>query len=216
MKTDTQLKHDILSELEWEPSINASQIGVEVKDGVVTLAGHVDSFGEKWHAEKAVERVSGVRALAVEIAVKLPGSSQRSDTEIAHVAESALKWQTFLPEGAIKIMVESGWITLSGRVEWEYQRQAATTAVRHLLGVKGLNDEILINSKVSAGNVKTNIESALKRRAIADGRKISVTVDGSDVTLTGEVSTWTEREQAWNSAWGTAGVEKVVNNITVA
>jgi len=216
MKTDTQLKYDILSELEWEPSINASQIGVEVKDGVVTLAGHVDSFGEKWHAEKAVERVSGVRALAVEIAVKLPGSSQRSDTEIAHVAESALKWQTFLPEGAIKIMVESGWITLSGRVEWEYQRQAATTAVRHLLGVKGLNDEILINSKVSAGNVKTNIESALKRRAIADGRKISVTVDGSDVTLTGEVSTWTEREQAWNSAWGTAGVEKVVNNITVA
>jgi len=216
MKTDTQLKHDILSELEWEPSINASQIGVEVKDGVVTLAGHVDSFGEKWHAEKAVERVSGVRALAVEIAVKLPGSSQRSDTEIAHVAESALKWQTFLPEGAIKIMVESGWITLSGRVEWEYQRQAATTAVRHLLGVKGLNDEILINSKVSAGNVKTNIESALKRRAIADGRKISVTVDGSDVTLTGEVSTWTEREQAWNSAWGTAGVERVVNNITVA
>jgi osmotically-inducible protein OsmY len=216
MKTDTQLKHDILSELEWEPSINASQIGVEVKDGVVTLAGHVDSFGEKWHAEKAVERVSGVRALAVEIAVKLPGSSQRSDTEIAHVAESALKWQTFLPEGAIKIMVESGWITLSGRVEWEYQRQAATTAVRHLLGVKGLNDEILINSKVSAGNVKTNIESALKRRAIADGRKISVTVDGSDVTLTGEVATWTEREQAWNSAWGTAGVEKVVNNITVA
>ena len=215
MKTDTQLKHDILSELEWEPSINASQIGVEVKDGVVTLAGHVDSFGEKWHAEKAVERVSGVRALAVEIAVKLPGSSQRSDTEIAHVAESALKWQTFLPEGAIKIMVESGWITLSGRVEWEYQRQAATTAVRHLLGVKGLNDEILINSKVSAGNVKTNIESALKRRAIADGRKISVKVDGSDVTLTGEVSTWTEREQAWNSAWGTAGVEKVVNNITV-
>ena len=216
MKTDTQLKYDILSELEWEPSINASQIGVEVKDGVVTLAGHVDSFGEKWHAEKAVERVSGVRALAVEIAVKLPGSSQRSDTEIAHVAESALKWQTFLPEGAIKIMVESGWITLSGRVEWEYQRQAATTAVRHLLGVKGLNDEILINSKVSAGNVKTNIESALKRRAIADGRKISVTVDGSDVTLTGEVSTWTEREQAWNSAWGTAGVERVVNNITVA
>jgi len=215
MKTDTQLKYDILSELEWEPSINASQIGVEVKDGVVTLAGHVDSFGEKWHAEKTVERVSGVRALAVEIAVKLPGSSKRSDTEIAHVAESALKWQTFLPEGAIKIMVESGWITLSGRVEWEYQRQAATTAVRHLLGVKGLNDEILINSKVSAGNVKTNIESALKRRAIADGRKISVKVDGSDVTLTGEVSTWTEREQAWNSAWGTAGVEKVVNNITV-
>lgn len=215
MKTDTQLKYDILSELEWEPSINASQIGVEVKAGVVTLAGHVDSYGEKWHAEKAVERVSGVRALAVEIAVKLPGSSQRSDTEIAHVAESALKWQTFLPEGAIKIMVESGWITLSGRVEWEYQRQAATTAVRHLLGVKGLNDEIVINSKVSAGNVKTNIESALKRRAVADGRKISVTVDGSDVTLAGEVGTWTEREQAWNSAWGTAGVEKVVNNITV-
>ncbi len=215
MKNDTQLKSDILSELDWEPSINANQIGVEVKDGVVTLAGHVDSYAEKWNAEKAVERISGIRALAVEIAVKLPGSSKRSDTEIAHAAENALKWQTFLPEGALKIMVESGWITLSGRVEWEYQRQAATSAVRHLLGVKGLNDEIAIIAKLSASNVKTNIESALKRRAIADGQKISVTVDGSDVTLTGEVDTWTEREQAWNSAWGTAGVEKVVNNITV-
>jgi osmotically-inducible protein OsmY len=215
MKTDTQLKYDILSELEWEPSINASQIGVEVKDGVVTLAGHVDSYGEKWHAERAVERVSGVRALAVEIAVKLPGSSKRSDTEIAHIAESALKWQTFLPEGAIHLMVESGWITLSGRVEWEYQRQAANTAVRHLLGVKGVNDEIVINAKLSAGNVKANIESALKRRAVADGQKIAVTVDGPDVTLSGSVSSWTEREQAWSSAWGTAGVERVVNNITV-
>jgi len=215
MKTDAQLKIDILSELEWEPSINASQIGVEVSDGVVTLAGHVDSYGEKWHAEKAVEKVSGVRALAVEIAVKLPGSRKRSDTEIAHVAESSLKWQTYLPEGAIQVMVESGWITLSGRVEWEYQRQAANIAVRHLLGVKGVNDEIVINAKLSAGNVKANIESALKRRAIADGQKISVKVDGPDVTLTGSVTSWTEREQAWNSAWGTAGVERVVNNITV-
>ena len=215
MKTDTQLKNDITSELEWEPSINANQIGVEVKGGVVTLAGHVDSYAEKCNAEKAVERISGIRALAVEMTVKLPGSSRRSDTEIAHAAEGALKWQTFLPEGTIKIMVESGWITLSGRVEWEYQRQAATNAVRHLLGVKGLNDEIAINSKVSASNVKTNIELALKRRAIVDGQKIYVAVDGSDVTLTGEVDTWTEREQAWNSAWGTAGVEKVVNNITI-
>jgi osmotically-inducible protein OsmY len=215
MKTDTQLKYDILSELEWEPSINASQIGVEVQDGVVTLAGHVDSYGEKWHAERAVERVSGVRALAVEIAVKLPGSSKHSDTEIAHAAQSALKWQAFLPEGAIQFMVESGWITLSGRVEWEYQRQAANTAVRHLRGVKGVNDEIVINAKLSAGNVKANIESALKRRAIADGQKITVTVDGPDVTLDGKVTSWTEREQASNSAWGTAGVEKVVNNITV-
>lgn len=216
MKTDAQLKHDILSELEWEPSINASEIGVEVKDGVVTLAGHVDSYGEKWHAEKAVERVAGVRALAVEIAVKLPGSGMRSDTEIAHVAASALKWQTFLPEGAIQLMVESGWITLSGQVEWEYQRQAANTAVRHLAGVRGVNDEIVISAKVSGGDVKANIESALKRRAIVDGQNVSVTVDGAGVTLTGNVDSWTEREQASNSAWGTAGVERVVNNITVA
>jgi osmotically-inducible protein OsmY len=215
MKTDTQLKYDILSELEWEPSLNASQIGVEVKDGVVTLAGHVDSYGEKWHAERAVERVAGVRALAVEIAVQLPGSSKRSDTEIAHIAESALKWQTFLPEGAIQLMVESGWITLSGHVDWEYQRQAANTAVRHLLGVKGVNDEIVIKPILSANNVKANIESALQRRAMSNAQKITVVLDGGDVTLTGKVNSWSEREQAWNSAWGTAGVEKVVNNITV-
>jgi osmotically-inducible protein OsmY len=112
-------------------------------------------------------------------------------------------------------MVESGWITLSGHVDWEYQRQAANTAVRHLLGVKGVNDEIVIKPKLSANNVKANIESALQRRAISNGQKITVVLDGGDVTLTGNVNSWSEREQAWNSAWGTAGVEKVVNNITV-
>ena len=122
MKSDSQLKKDVNEELKWEPSVNANQIGVEVKDGVVTLAGHVDSYAEKWNAESAVQRVSGVKALAVEMDVKLPGYSVRTDADIGRSAEHALSWTSYLPKDAIKIMVEKGFVTLSGEVEWEYQR----------------------------------------------------------------------------------------------
>ena len=152
-----------MAELKWEPSINATHIGVEVADGIVTLAGHIDSYAEKWDAERAAQRVSGVKALAVDMDVKLPGSSQRSDSDIAHSAENVLQWTTYFPKDSIKIMVENGWITLSGEVHWEYQRQAAADAVRPLMGVRGLSDQITIKSSISASGVKTDIEAALKR-----------------------------------------------------
>ena len=215
MKTDSQLQQDVIAELKWEPSVNAAQIGVEVKDGIVTLAGHVGSYAEKWDAERAAQRVSGVKALAIEMDVKLAGSSKRNDADIAGSAESALQWITYLPKNSVKVMVEDGWITLSGEVDWEYQRQTAAGAVRYLMGVKGVRENIAIKSKVSLSAVKSDIEAALKRRAHADAQKISVEVRGADVTLSGTVHSWSERDLATHSAWGTPGVHNVVNNITV-
>jgi len=215
MKTDVQVQQDVIAELNWEPSINAAQIGVEVKQGIVTLAGHVDSFAEKWDAERAAQRVSGVTALAIEIDVKLPGSSKRTDADIARSAESALQWTTFLPKDHVKLVVENGWITLSGNVDWEYQRQSAEGAVRYLMGVTGVSNQIVIKPKVSLSAVKSDIEAALKRRASADADKISVQVKGTDVTLTGTVSSWSERDLARESAWSTPGVRNVVDNMTV-
>jgi osmotically-inducible protein OsmY len=213
MKTDIQLKQDVIDELQWEPSVEAAQIGVEVKDGVVTLAGHVGSFAEKWNAEKAVQRVYGVRALAIEIDVELAGSSIRTDGDIARSADNVLIWTTSVPRDTVKVKVESGWVTLSGTVEWEFQRQAATDAVRYLMGVKGVTDLLAIRSTVSASNVKSGIEAALRRRASDDAGKISVDVHGGDVTLSGTVNSWSERELAANSAWGASGVRKVVDNM---
>ena len=215
MKTDSQLQQDVIAELKWEPSVNAAQIGVEVKDGIVTLAGHVDSYAEKWDAERAAQRVSGVKALAIDMDVKLAGSSKRNDTDIAGSAENALQWMTYLPKDSVKVMVEGGWITLSGEVDWEYQRQTAAGAVRYLVGVTGVSNQIAIKPKVSVSVVKSDIEAALKRRAQADAKKISVEVRGADVTLTGTVHSWSERDLATHSAWGTPGVHNVVNNITV-
>ena len=216
MKTDKQLKDDILAELRWEPSVSAEQIGVEVKDGVVTLAGHVNSFVEKWAAEEAVKKVAGVRALAVEMDVNLLGQSQRNDADIARSAENALEWTTNLSNDAIKIQVEGGWVTLTGDVEWAFQRNEAAGAVRNLRDVKGISNNILIKSTVSANGVKADITDALKRRAITDSQKIKVDVNGADVALSGTVDNWAERELAMHSAWNTAGVRTVQNNIIVS
>jgi len=215
MKTDIQLKQDVSAELSWEPSVNAAGIGVEVKDGIVTLAGHVGSYAEKLGAERAAQRVAGVKALAVEIDVKLLGVSKRTDTDIARSAENVLLWTSFLPKDAVKIKVESGWITLTGEVAWDYQRKAAVDAVRTLLGVSGVSDQIVIKTKVSASVVKSDIEAALQRRAKSDAQHIAVDVRGGDVILTGTVHSWSERELAANSAWMAPGVRSVVDNITV-
>lgn len=216
MKTDTQLQQDVMAELKWEPSVNAAQIGVEVKDGVVTLTGHANSFAEKWNAERAAQRVAGVKALAIEMDVTLPGSSKRNDADIARSAENVLQWTADLPKDGVKVMVENGWITLSGEVDWEYQRQAAMRAVRNLLGVTGVSDEIAIKAKLPLSAVKSDIEAALMRRAIDDAQNISVEVRGAEVTLTGEVHSWSERELAEHAAWSTPGVQRVVDLITVA
>jgi osmotically-inducible protein OsmY len=215
VKTDAQVQQDVIAELNWDPAVNAAKIGVEVNEGVVTLAGYVESFAEKWNAEQAAQRVSGVAALAVEIEVVLPGQSQRKDADIAHTAESILHWMTNLPKDAIKVMVEDGWITLSGDVDWEYQRRAAVKAVHSLMGVIGVSDQIALKHKVSKSVVKTDIEAALKRRAKHEAQKITVAIQGGDVTLSGTVDSWAERDLAIDSAWGSPGVLSVKADIKV-
>ena len=215
MKTDSQIQQDVIAELKWEPSINAAEVGVEVKNGVVTLAGHVASYGEKWDAERAAQRVAGVKALAVEIDVALGGGSKRNDADIARSVENVLEWTSFLSKDPIKVMVENGWVTLSGEVLWDYQRQAAKLAVRYLMGVTGVSDQITIRNRVTSTNVKTDIEAALKRRASNEAQQITVAVTGYVVTLTGNVHNWAERDLVTHSAWCTPGVSNVVDNIKV-
>jgi osmotically-inducible protein OsmY len=211
MKTDRQLQQDVSAELEWEPSVHAAHIGVEVREGVVTLAGQVDSYAEKWSAERVAQRVSGVKAMATELTVQLTSLSQRTDADIAASVENLLEWSATLPAGVIKVMVEGGWVTLSGTVDWKYQKQSAADSIRHLMGVVGVSDQITIKPSVSATVVKSDIEAALKRAALADAHQIAVTVHGTDVTLSGTVHNWAERETATNSAWRTPGVRNVVD-----
>lgn len=211
MKTDRQLQQDVSAELEWEPSVHAAHIGVEVREGVVTLAGQVDSYAEKWSAERVAQRVSGVKAMATELTVHLTSLSQRTDANIAASVENLLEWSATLPAGVIKVMVEGGWVTLSGTVDWKYQKQSAADSIRHLMGVVGVSDQITIKPSVSATMVKSDIEAALKRAALADAHQIAVTVHGTDVTLSGTVHNWAERETATNSAWRTPGVRNVVD-----
>jgi osmotically-inducible protein OsmY len=216
MKTDSQLQLDVLAELKWEPSVTTSRIGVEVQDGIVTLAGEVHSFAEKWHAERATLRVAGVRALAIDLTVKLSGQGKRTDSDIARSVQSALEWSTPLPADAIKALVEDGWVTLNGQVEWQYQKEAAALAVRYLTGVTGVSNQIALKSKVSTAAVKAEIDAALQRRAFDNSPLITVTVDGNQVTLTGEVHSWAERELARDAAWGTAGVHRVDDRMTLS
>lgn len=205
-----------MAELKWEPAVHAEQIGVEVKDGIVTLAGHVDSFPAKWNAERAAQRVAGVKALAVEIDVKLAGANQRTDADVARSVENVLLWTTYLPKDSVKVMVEDGWVTLSGDVQWAFQRATAAAAVRYLAGVKGVTDEITIKPGVTASVVKHDIEAALKRRATSEANGIKVAVNGSEVTLTGKVPTWAERDAAGSAAWSSPGVRNVIDNIAIS
>jgi osmotically-inducible protein OsmY len=215
MKTDSQLQQDVITELSWEPSVDAARIGVEVSDGIVTLAGHVDSYVEKWEAERAAQRVAGVKALAVEIDVALPGTSARNDVDIARAAANVLQWSTYSSEDQIKVVVENGWITLAGELAWQYQREAVERAVRGLMGVVGISNQIVLKPPVSATPIKSEIEAALKRRIHTDARHIKVDVDGSDVILTGTVNSWFERDAARNSAWATPGVRHVADTLSV-
>lgn len=215
MKTDAQLKDDVTKELEWDPSINASQVGVSVKKGVVTLTGHLDTYAEKYAIERAVGRLAGVQAIAVELDVKLEPGHKRSDTEIAVAAESALKWHSNIPEDRIHVKVEKGWITLKGEVDWDYQRKNAEKAVRSLIGVVGVSNGITLKVTVTPANVVTRIREALTRHAEREANHMEVLVKGSTVTLRGEVDSLAERAAAFNAAWSAPGIATVVNEIKV-
>lgn len=216
MKSDAELRNDVLAELKWEPGVKPETIGVAVKDGVVMLTGYVDSYAEKRIAELAVERVSGVRAVAEEIDVRLPGTSERTDLDIARAAENAIGWHVWLPKDRIKIFVEHGWITLEGQLDWQYQREAAEWALHHLRGVKGISNLITLKPKVSPTEIKTKIEKALERNAALDAKRITITASGAKVTLSGKVRSLAERDEAARAAWAAPGVFEVENLITVA
>ncbi|SDY68058.1 BON domain-containing protein [Variovorax sp. YR266] len=215
MKTDTQLRNDIQAELTWAPEVKTSDVGVIVKDGVVTLTGHLASHAEKYAVERAVQRVHGVKALAVELTVKLPFDNQRTDADIAMAVECALDWNALVPDDKIQPLVENGWITLAGEVEWGYQRSAAESAVRDLMGVTGVSNLVKVKPKVSPADVEKKIHDALSRQADREARKLAITVNGSQVTLRGTVHSWTDRDAVQGAAWATPGVTVVVNDLLV-
>jgi len=215
MKTDTELQQDVLDELVWEPSVDAAEIGVSVQNGVVTLNGTVKSLTEKWAAERVAQRVNEVRAVTDGLVVKLPGDSERSDTDVARAVANALDWDPSVPRNQIKVLVEHGQVTLQGSVEYRYQKVAAESAVRHLKGVKGISNFISINPRVSAKDVKHKIEMALERAAQVDAKKIAVEAADGKVILRGNVRTWAEREEAEQAAWAAPGVSNVQNDIRI-
>ena len=217
MKTDLQLQRDVLDELKFEPSIREAEIGIAAKGGVVTLTGFVDSYAEKFSAERTAERVGGVKAVADEIKVKLPGSHQRSDTDIAHAAVNALRWDIQVPDDRIKATIEDGWIALEGEVEWQYQKWAAEGAVRNLTGVKGVTNLIAVKpKKASTYEVGQKIKDSLRRHAERDADKITIEAKDGRVTLRGTVSSFAERQDAERAAWQAAGVTNVDDFIAVA
>ena len=215
MKTDTQLRDDVQAELSWDPAFKASDIGVIVKDGVVTLTGQLASHAEKYAVERAVQRVHGVKAVAVEMTVKLPFGNERTDADIAIAAERALEWNVLVPDGKIRPLVEKGWLTLQGEVEWGYQRSAAEGAVRDLMGVTGVSNLVKVKPKVSPADVEKKIHDALSRQAEREASRLSISVNGSQVTLRGVVHSWTERDAVQGAAWATPGVSAVVNDLLV-
>jgi osmotically-inducible protein OsmY len=213
-KKDSQIQQDVTSELKWEPSVDSTEISVTANDGVVTLRGSVPHYYEKYSAEEAAERVGGVRAIADEIEVELRDSYQRSDSDIAEAALNALKWNYSAPEG-IKVVVEKGWVILKGDADWDFERTAAKNAVSQLMGVRGVTNEISIKSRVQSSEVKTGIEEALKRSAESDAHKINVTVEGSQVTLSGTVHSLSEIEDARRAAWNAPGVITVEDKLKI-
>jgi osmotically-inducible protein OsmY len=216
MKTDAQLKADVADELTWEPAVNATNIGVMVKEGVVTLTGHLDSFAEKHAVEHAVRRVAGVRGIALELDVKLSSEHQRSDSEIAGAAAEAIRLNSLLPAGKIQVEVENGWVTLTGQVDWGYQLASAEQCIRPLSGVRGLFNEITVTPRVNGEDIAARITAALTRQAMREAKHIGIEVEGGVVTLSGKVHSMAEHDAAIGVAFSAPGVSHVVDRLRVS
>jgi len=213
--TDKELKQHVQNAFDWEPSLDATDIGISVDAGVVTLRGNIPSYSEKVTAERVALRVFGVKAVANDLVVHLPSTFERTDTEIAQAAVAALKWNTVVPHDRVTVAVTNGWITLSGKVNWNYQKDAIARAVRDLSGVTGVINNVVVEPTVKTMDVRDKIEAAFRRSAEVDARRISVAAEDGTVILSGNVHSWAERLEAERAAWAAPGVKQVDDRLTV-
>jgi osmotically-inducible protein OsmY len=216
MRSDSDIERDVKDELQWDPDTDATDIAVSVKGGVVTLAGYVKSYSDKYEAEAAAKRIAGVRGVANDLEIRLPSVDERPDPDIARDAVATIKAHLPISSENIKVVVQNGWVTLEGRVEWQYQRQTAENAVRRIKGVKGVTNLIQLKPRVQPEDVKKKIEEAFRRNAEVDANRIIVETNGSQVILKGTVRSWIEREEAERVAWSAPGVTSVDDRIIVS
>jgi osmotically-inducible protein OsmY len=216
-RTDEEIQSDIYEELRWDARVQPNEVGVSVKNGVVTLAGWVDSYSKKWVAERAAHRVRGVLAVANDIEVRLPSTAERTDSDVAAAATRALEWDALVPVGRLEVTVAKGFVTLRGEVEWEYQRREAERGVRRLSGVRGVSNLITVRPRKvpSPDELKSKIEQALIRSVETDAQRITIDVDEGRIALHGTVKSWMEKEEAERIAWSAPGVRAVDNRITI-